>query len=139
TIRFLATGLVATLALSSIACAPPPPPRRATAHTMSAKMDRPGAPVAKNGIAATDIESMLKRETTTPLKDFRVRAGDGALELHVKAVAAPTVKSKKRENGTSYTIATFSIGSDAEVVCNASSSPLDIGHWAEDIVVATKI
>lgn len=130
-LRFVSSGLVLALALSSVACAPPPPPRRATAHTTSATME---PPVKKEATAAIDIETMLKRETTVPLKDFRVRAADGALEMHVKAVAAPMVKSHKRDNGSSYTVATFSIGSETDVVCSASSTPLDIAHWAEDIV-----
>lgn len=100
-------------------------------------------PVAKDakkeGVAPTDIETMLKRESTVPLKDFRVRSADGALEMHVKAVAPPTVKTHRRETGSAYTIATFSIGSDTEMVCNASSSPLDIAHWAEEIVRTIRV
>ncbi|MBS2014326.1 MAG: hypothetical protein JST00_15675 [Deltaproteobacteria bacterium] len=129
--RYVAFGLATTLALSLAACAPPAPPRRATAETTSATMDRPAK---KDAAASMNVDALLERESTTPLQDFRVRAADGALELHVKAVASPTVKTHRREGGSAYTIATFSIGSDTEVVCNASSSPLDIAHWAEDIV-----
>jgi len=141
--RLAAPTALATLAALAVLAAPavgcaPASARRASARTTAGIFDR-GAGTPAPAEARPDIEALLARESEAKLSDFRVRAADGAVELHVKAAAAPTVKTRKGSDGSASTIVTFSLGSETDVVCNVSGSAMDLAHWVEGIVESMQL
>gem|GEM_PF-5591218 len=122
------TFLVA--AATCVACAAP----AQTAKVGAAPSPGPAALApSPSPLLAADLPALLAREGTAPLHDFRVRAADGAIELHVLA-AAPPKASTKRENDAAYTIASFSIGAETDVVCTATNQNIDLSHWVATTV-----
>ncbi|MBX3185522.1 MAG: hypothetical protein KF819_00850 [Labilithrix sp.] len=115
------------MALSSLACGgAAPPPARTTAATLPS-----AAAPSRDG----DLAVLREREATTSLKDYRVRAADGVIELHVKAVAPPVVKTRRVRDEVLTTVE-FSMGGDVDVSCHASKTPIDFGHWVAAIIGA---
>jgi hypothetical protein len=123
--------LLALLALSTVACNGTMGSRHSKLpRTTSANLESPRA------AAAPTIDDMRTREADprTPLNDFRIRAANGVIDLHVKASAAPTMKHKKTAEGGAYSIVNFQIGGDTEATCHANAGPLDLAHWVEAVL-----
>lgn len=95
------------------------------------------ADVTAREAGGPSVDELRAREAPTPLKDYRVRAADGAIELHVKASATPTTKHKKLSDGTAYSLVTFPLGNDIEATCQANAGALDLAHWVEAVLDGT--
>ena len=95
------------------------------------------AAVAPRDSTTPSLDELRTREAPAPLKEFRVRAADGAIELHVKASAPPTTKTHKQPDGSSYSIVSFPLGNDVEASCHANSGALDLAHWVDAVLTET--
>jgi hypothetical protein len=120
--------LLLGLLLPSLAACGVPGRGAGAPRTTSAALDAPPA--------AASLEQLRARESAAALKDFRVRAADGAIELHVKSTDAPRAKHKRLPDGTASSVVDFAIGSDVDVTCQVTAAPLDLAHWVEGILTA---